>query len=182
MTYAAFSTPDGVSKTPDFFTNPYVDALPAFNDVLTLLRAAREADDCLDGQWFDLAMSSYVDAAEDAWAQADIALHAVRAGHPDARDLAMAAGQMLLLMADGGGDAARLRERARKVRLAALRCFYRFDAMMRDVARRLMEVADLMDQMISEAQTEYHSANRWSNINNIVVSSPSIVVRDAVPA
>ncbi|MFT5945754.1 MAG: hypothetical protein ACI93B_002295 [Yoonia sp.] len=182
MTYAAFSTPDGVSKTPDFFTNPYVDALPAFNDVLTLLRAARAADDCLDGRWFDLAMSSYLDAAEDAWAQADLALHAVRAGHPDARDLAMAAGQMLLLMADGGGDAARLRERARKVRSAALRCFYSFDATLRDVARRLMEMADVMDQMISEAQTEYHSANRWSDINTIVVSSPSVVFRDAVSA
>jgi hypothetical protein len=182
MTYAAFSTPDGVSKTPDFFTNPYVDALPAFNDVLTLLRAARAADDCLDGRWFDLAMSSYLDAAEDAWAQADLALHAVRAGHPDARDLAMAAGQMLLLMADGGGDAARLRERARKVRRAALRCFYRFDAMMRDVARRLMQMADVMDQMITEAQIEEHSNQTWCELDRIEASSPLIVVRDAVPA
>jgi hypothetical protein len=39
-----------------------------------------------------------------------------------------------------------------------------------------------MDQMISEAQTEYHSANRWSDINTIVVSSPSVVFRDAVSA
>lgn len=182
MTYTAFSTPDGVSKTPEFFLSPYANALPAFDDVLALLHAAREADNCLDGQWFDLAMSSYVDAAEDAWAQAEFALHAFRAGHPGARDCAMTAGEMLLLMADGGGDAAHLRERARKVRSAALRCFYRFDPTLRDVARRLMQMADVMDQMISEAQTENHSANRWSDINNIEASSPSVVLQDAVPA
>lgn len=182
MTYTALSTPDGVSKTPDFFTSPYVDALPAFDNVLASLCAARAADNCLDGQWFDLAMSSYADAAEDAWAQVEVALHAFREGHPDARDCAMAAGEMLLLLADGGGDAARLRERARKVRSAALRCFYRFDATLHDVARRLMEMADVMDQMISEAQTEYHSANRWSDINNIEASSPTVVLQDVVPA
>lgn len=182
MTYTAFSTPDGVSKTPDFISAPSVDALPAFDDVLTLLQAARAADDCLDGQWFDLALSSYVDAADDAWTRAEHALHVFRAGHPDARDCVMAAGEMLLLMADSGGDAARLRERARKVRSAALRGFYLFDAVRRDVARRLMQMADVMDQMITEAQTEEHSDKTWCDLDRIEASSSSVVLRDAVPA
>ena len=182
MTYTAFSTPDGVSKTPDFISAPSVDALPAFDDVLTLLQAARAADDCLDDQWFDLALSSYVDAADDAWTRAEHALHAFRAGHPDARDCVMAAGEMLLLLADGGGNVARLRERSRKVRSAALRCFFRSDTTLRHVARRLMAMADMMDQMITAAQTDARSADAWFDPGTTGLSSPTVDLRDAVPA
>lgn len=182
MANAVTTTPVGVAKTPNIYVAPFAAALPAFDAVLELLRAACAADHCLGGHWFDLALSSFALEVDDAWARADQALRDFAAEHPDATDCVTAASQMLLLMAEGDADAAWLRARARKVRSAAVRCFYSFDPMLRHVARHLSEMADLMDVMITEAQVEERSAKAWSAACASEGTCPIVVMRDAVPA
>lgn len=182
MANAVTTTPLGVPKTPNISVSQAAAALPAFDAVLALLRSARAADHCLDGHWFDLALSSFAIEADDAWTRADQALRDFRAEHPDATDCVTAASQMLLLLAEGDADAAWLRARARKVRSAAVRCFYRFDPTLRQVARHLSEMADLMDLMITEAQVEDRSAKAWSAACASDGTYPTLAMRDAVPA
>ncbi len=182
MANAVTTTPISVAKTPNIYVLQAAAALPAFDAVLALLRAARAADHCLDGHWFDLALSSFALEAEDVWTRAEQALRDFRAEHPDATDCVTAASQMLLLLAEGDADAAWLRARARKVRSTAVRCFYSFDPTLRQVARHLSEMADLMDHMITEAQVEERSAKAWSAACAIEGNCPIAVMRDAVPA
>lgn len=184
MTYAVTTTPIGVSKTPNMYVAPEltVPALLAFDAVVALLQAACAADSALEGRWFDLALSPYAIEVDDAWRRAERALRDFRAEYPDATDCVIAASQMLLLLAEGCGDNAWLRVRSRKVRGAAVKCLYSFDPTLRQIARRLSDMADLMDLMITEAQVAERSANMWSLACASESNCPIAVVRDAVPA